>query len=305
MFKLFKAFTAADRLRTLSAMGIKSFGVILFAYLLADIITSAVVPPLLSSVLKAKNVGKRVAISARLDRDLNYHDLRKFVLNRNLFNKSGELPEEEDLSEEPTATAFDMSAPCQKTLLNIGLVGTIYRGVTGSIATIREQGIDTSDIYSVGDFIVGSDQAQIVAISRNQVVINNDGKKECLTLDTAAPKLAQQGKGGAQVERITLDSFYVEQQLGEGFNKIIQAARLIPNTEDNRVTGFKMFAIKKDSILDRIGFKENDVITKVNDVVLSAEQGFALFEQLQESREIRVQLLRHGKEPKTIIIKIE
>ena len=86
---------------------------------------------------------------------------------------------------------------------------------------------------------------------------------------------------------------------------MIQSARLVPNTVDNQVNGYKVFAIQPGTILDKAGFKDNDVITKVNNTVMEAEQGIALYQALKDETLIKVQVLRNGVTPRTIIIRVK
>ncbi|MBI2601538.1 MAG: hypothetical protein HYW48_00630 [Deltaproteobacteria bacterium] len=285
--------------------------IFLISYLAAETVSSSVLPTLLNSVLKAKPAIDKVEFSVAEARSrVNYHEVRKVVLERNFFNKTGELPEESDLQKEDSSLAkFNIEAPCEKTLLKVKLLGTIFLGgETPSLATIKEDGYETADIYTIGDFIIGGESAQVVEIRRNEVIINNLGRKECLELAVGEAKrvgMVKAPKAGDEIKTVEFESAWVEEQLGDGFGKIIQAARLVPNTENNRVNGFKIFAINKDSLFDKAGFKDGDVITQVNDVVMEAEQGFALYQALLDERDIRVNVLSEGKTPRTILIKIK
>lgn len=285
--------------------------IFLASYLAAETVSSSVLPVLLKSVLKAKPATEKIEFSISEARSrVNYHEVRKAVLDRNVFNKSGELPEESDLEmEDKTSDKFNMDAPCEKTTLKVKLLGTIYLGGDrNSFATIKEDGYEAADVYTVGDFIIGTESAQVMAVRRNEVIINNTGRKECLALIVGDEKVAAESKAPKavdEVKTVEFESAWVEEQLGDGFGKIIQAARMVPNTENNRVNGFKIFAIIKDSLFDKAGFKDGDVITQVNDVVMEAEQGFALYQALLDERELRVNVLRDGKTPKTISIKIK
>ena len=80
----------------------------------------------------------------------------------------------------------------------------------------------------------------------------------------------------------------------------------MPNTNaDNGMNGFKIFAIDKASLIGRIGLKNGDIITGVNEVSLKQpEQGFQLYQALQDEREITIKVERKGK-PKTINIQIK
>ena len=90
---------------------------------------------------------------------------------------------------------------------------------------------------------------------------------------------------------------------------IIQKARLVPNTQDNQMTGFKIFAIDQASLLGKTGLKNGDVITAVNDTSLKQpEQGFSLYQEgvPGDEKEITIQdILRGGTTPMTITCRIK
>ena len=162
-------------------------------------------------------------------------------------------------------------------------------------------------------------------MERTRVILNNGGKKECLEKIVKGPKgttsnFASAGgfsssgsgsSGGAPPPASTgkdcaLEEKYVQDQLGPGFGTIIQKARLVPNTTDNQMNGFKIFAIDQSSLLAKIGLKNGDIITKVNDVSLKQpEQGFTLYQAFQDEREVLIHLLRKGKTPMNITCRIK
>ena len=296
---------------------IKIAFVILGSYLLATGVNATLLPKMTkafsSPTAKIKNLdtgGENISIK----NTVNYHDVKKAVLDRNVFNVSGELPKEESDEGDKGKGVFDINGPCEKTSLKIKLLGMIAMEGRGSIATIKDESFDGADVYSEGDFIIGSDTAQIVKMERNNVIINNGGRKECLELKLGDEKLlasigSSTGGGmqsvGGEESVVDLDASYITSQLGEGFGKIIQSARLVPNTVNNQVNGFKVFGIEPGTLLDKAGFKDNDVITKVNNTVMEAEQGFALYQALNDEKQIRVNVLRNGSTPKTIVIRVK
>lgn len=284
---------------------------VLVSYLLASAVNSTLLPKMTQAFSTASNVkvidgGSEMVSIKNL---VNYHDVKKAVIDRNVFNQSGEVPKEESEDSNKGKGVFDIDGPCEKTNLKIKLVGMIaMEGGRGSIATIKEENFD-SDIYGEGDFIVGADNAQIVRIQRNSVIINNAGRKECLDLKLGDEKLQASISGGGSMGGeetvVDLESSYILSELGEGFGKIIQSARLVPNTVNNQVNGFKVFGIEPGTVLDKAGFKDNDVITKVNNTVMEAEQGFALYQALSDEKQIRVNVLRNGSISKTIVIRVK
>lgn len=308
----------AERVSALQKRVFFSMGAAFIAYITSTVVVAISLPVMMDQIIGSKYVRQETNTDLNLRDKVNYREVNKGILARNIFNSEGQFPEENLESENKTksdASRFNMDAPCTKTDQKIALVGTIFLGGGISLATVRESGIADADIYAVGDIIIGSDNVQVVAIERNRLVMNNAGRKECIEI--AQDLIADSGMGGpggngkpgkvgeSTEESVDLQATWVESELGDGFGKIIQSARLVPNTEDNRVNGFKIFAIKKDSLLDKVGFKDGDVIVQVNSTVMEAEQGFALYQALLDEKEITVRLLGQGKTPKTIKVHIK
>ena len=103
-----------------------------------------------------------------------------------------------------------------------------------------------------------------------------------------------------------LEEKYVQDELGPGFGTIIQKARLVPNTADGQMNGFKIFAIDQASLLGKTGLQNGDIITQVNETSLKQpEQGFALYQAFQDEREVRIHILRRGTTPMMITCRIK
>ncbi len=333
--KPFEAFSDAivksfDRIpkRVQKLLG-QALGIVAVTYFLATGASAVFLTFMMDSALKKSKVSRvNVSASSSRVRLANYRDLRKSIELRNVFNPDGEFPDEdiEEETEEKKPDKFDINARCEKSSLGLTLLGTIFSGnAATSFATIKESGYEVADVYKVGDSIIGQDGAKLVAVGRKKVVINNKGVKECLEIDeklvkqaskpnmsAPVPPLTMGGGDGAEGEgdgeapsTVSLDNQYVSGELGEGFGKIIQAARFVPHMVENRVDGFKIFAIKKASLFEKIGLKNGDIVTRVNDISLQQpDQGFALYQALQDEKEIQLSILRGGKTPKTINLRI-
>ena len=301
--------------------GVKTVSLMLGLAYLAAVISNGI---FLSVFLNPQKIGQIVPreISSIEDSTppVNHTELRNVILARNLFNLDGKVPEESEVSASGSNSGvFDPNAACEKTTLPIALVGTIYMGSSSSSVILRETGYSEADIYKVSDKIVGFPNATIYAIERKSIILNNDGRKECIELApdpnkkksmsggaslAGASKLDQPISGGS----VSLESSWVEKELGEGFSKVLQAARLVPNISpsDGKMNGFKIFAIAPGSIMTKIGLQNDDVITKVNDISMNQpDQGFAIYQAMQDEREITVHVLRNGKVPVTLNVKIK
>lgn len=297
------------------------------AYLAATIMGGVISSSLLSGVFASRariNVRTDDAADVTLDRPVmaNTRDLQKIIKERNIFNSEGKFPEEKIGAQGGGSLArFDINAPCNPTTLPIELLGTIYLGDRmKSLATVKDKAYSEADIYRVGDSIYGNEMAVVAAVERQKIIINNNGAKECIDLDKGDPNAANDGfpsfggtdfggmptgSSGAGSE-ITIESSYVEGELGPGFGKIVDAARLVPNTVDGGINGFKIFSIKGGTLFARIGLQNGDVITQVNETSMKQpEQGFALYQAFQDEKEVRIQLLRGGTTPQNITVRIK
>lgn len=310
-------------------------GVLFLAYLTAASVSAIVLSTFLTAIA-TKNpepLDQKVSLFSPPVQP-NYRDLKKAIIDRNIFNSEGIYPDEtEDAALGKGGTGnggkFNADGPCSKTSLNLTLLGTIAMGGPKfSLATLKETSYEEADIYRIGDKIVGHDQASIYAIERNQVIINNAGNKECLELDSRPPPnlngpdaaldsapptnissgsvpVETSGETKGDSSSINLEGAWVEAQLGPGFGKIINDARLVPHMVNNKVQGFKIFAIKPDSLFGRIGLSNGDVVLQVGDVSLGqAEQGFAIYQAFQDQREFYISAERNGR-PVSIQVKIK
>ena len=302
-------------------MAFKTFSLMLaLAYLSAVIINGIFLSVFLNPQKVGQIMPREVSAVEDSTTPVNHTELRNVILARNLFNLEGKLPEESEISASgSTSGLFDPNAPCEKTTLPIALVGTIYMGSSGSSVILRETGYSEADIYKTTDKIIRFPNAIIYSIERKSIILNNEGRKECMELSpdpnrkkpagggsnmAAAQNLDQPIDGGS----VKLESSWVEKELGEGFSNVLQAARLVPNISpsDGKMSGFKIFAIAPGSIMTKIGLKNDDVITKVNDISMTQpDQGFALYQAMQDEREITIHVLRNGKVPVTLNVKIK
>jgi general secretion pathway protein C len=291
-----------------------------------------VVGGMMSNSMVSNMIASRSRISARdsdgaaviLERPAmaNVRDLQKQIKERNLFNSEGKFPEEKAAGAGGGSLArFDMNAPCINTSLPIELLGTIFLGdPTKSLATVRDKTYSEADIYRVGDTIYGNETALVAAVERQKLIINNNGVKECIDLDKGVPGVGNDGfpggvsgdfgtlpmSGAGGGSEITVEASYVEGELGPGFGKIVDAARLVPNTVDGGINGFKIFAIKGGTLFARVGLQNGDVITQVNDTNMrQPEQGFALYQAFQDEKVVRIQFLRGGVTPQNITVQIK
>ncbi len=86
----------------------------------------------------------------------------------------------------------------------------------------------------------------------------------------------------------------------ENMNQLFTQIRAVPHFEGGQSTGFRLFAIRQDSLFDRIGLKNGDIISRINGQDLNdPARALAIFQELRNEREITVEVTRN-KEPLTL-----
>ncbi len=307
----------------------RSVLVLLIAYGLASMASSVALVFISDTAMKHRFKTKAEGERVRIGKETNFRDYRKIIVGRNVFNDTGAVPDEPDpTAEGNAANAFNPNAKCQKPTVNVELLGIIHTGNEAtSLATILEKGYTIADIYRSGDRIIGQDQALIYTIEEGRVVLNNNGVKECLEINSlmmksesttpapaaavaaaapAAPSDPEAQSADCPAGTITLESSLVEDSLGPGFSKILETGRLVPYHRDNAMVGFKLIGVRGGSLWTKANLNSGDVITAVNGTSMAQpEKGFAIYESLQTDKQIRLEYLKGGKSPCNLSIEIK
>ncbi len=96
-----------------------------------------------------------------------------------------------------------------------------------------------------------------------------------------------------------IDQSEVDYALGN-LDKLSREARVVPNFQDGATNGFKVFSIRRNSALRKMGVKNNDVLTGVNNFDLSnTQKALEIYSKLQTEKSFRLDILRNG-EPMTL-----
>ena len=256
----------------------------------------------------------------------NFSRIVNQILVRNIFDsQKKKFPDKETqlqkkkIPEQQKKIPAD--APCPKSNVKIQLVGTIITSKKEkSVAFIVESGYKDPDMYFEGEYLFDEGNILITEIKRKMLVLDNNGKKECVFADEATKKLETtmkknkkppetSAKGPDQNidvvdDQIFLDPNYVEKELGPGFANILNKQRLVPNIDSKTgaTNGFKIFSIQPDSLFAKLGIQDGDIITGANDFDLrDPTQGFKLFETLKEESEVTITFIRKGKKQQRYI----
>ena len=154
--------------------------------------------------------------------------------------------------------------------------------------------------YAVGD-VVGS-EGKIRTIEQKKVCMEDGG---CLCMGGEERKVASAGteEGTTDGEGVTkvsdtkylVDRSFLEKQLGN-VETLATQIRASPKTEDGSVVGFRLSAIRKGSVFDKLGIKNGDVVHTVNGATLtSMEAVMGAYGSLQNERGFNFEITRRNQ----------
>lgn len=278
---------------------INSILVILTGIVLADIsnniLRKIIEPPVKTiNIQFGKTVDQAGKMIQRPKNDLGYYSI---IYERNLFNSSG-----------GPLTGIVSAGPAPLSQLKAKLIGTVVSDSEAedfSFAVIMDTGTNETGIYHVNDMLLN--EAKILKIERSRVIIFRNGAQESLvvyeeeftssgqqisSLPQVAPSFDVRQEGS---NRYVISKDEVERST-QNLGKLMTEARLVPNLEGGKINGYKIFAIKPDSLYTKIGLQNGDVIYKVNGIDISdPERAFQLFQQLKNERYFQVEVVRNNQ----------
>ncbi len=232
------------------------------------------------------------------------------ILDKNIFRAVvKESSSQRKLTAEKPLAA-DQLQNLDKTPLNVRLRGTAVRDQGDSFAVIEDKKTRKEDLYRVGDMIL--DEAKLVQILHDRVVLLREGKRE--TLELFAEKERSTGRRsalppsqtsplvlGRGVRRLGPTRWSVsrdEMELARAnMSQLMTQVRIVPNFVEGKPDGFKLLSIKRGSLFDRLGLRNGDVVRKVNGILLDNPQKvLEVYEALESGQSISVDILRGKRE---------
>jgi len=81
---------------------------------------------------------------------------------------------------------------------------------------------------------------------------------------------------------------------------IAKGARVVPAVKNGQADGFKLYAIRPNSVYSKLGFSNGDTLHSINNMELtSADKALEMYTKLKDSNSLTVEITRRGK-PVTI-----
>jgi type II secretion system protein C len=242
-----------------------------------------------------ETVVNRPALAPRVKTERQYLDA---IMGRNLFNPDAIAdwnPSKATSSGGPDDTITD---------LKITLLGTVVATPASySSALIAEDGDDgPAKGYSIGHHI---HDAEVIAIEPKVVTLKRgNGKTEYLTMDkkTSAPKPpagSPDAEGGVEQlseNKYAIDRAMLDKYIGdiEGISRMGRA--LLHRGADGEFDGYRLSAIRRNTLADQLGIKNGDVVHSVNGSPLtSVQNAMSAYQTMMNEDSFTFEVTRRGQ----------
>ena len=247
------------------------------------------------------------------------------IFKRNIFNSEGALGDAQKSTEEKGKTDTLVKSDLPLSLIGTIYGGTPFNGIAVIETTAKEKKINT---FQVGDLLLK--EATLVEVyPEKAILLRNNGQREYLLIKQEEAKLGRRRqKGGKAVvnsslasstsgggyattpppdnfredgfdrkgNEIQMNESYRDRMLSVDFAKVLQDAKATPNVVDNQLKGFVLTKIRKDSIYEKSGFMDGDVVEEINGVSLTdTAQTIKFLNTLRGEKEIEVRFRRGGQ----------
>jgi general secretion pathway protein C len=252
-----------------------------------------------------------VPLEAFLERNL-FGSLREDLQALEEAKRKAEQQAQDEAKDEGSSSEELDFSTCQQTSLSGALLATVVSSrVENSVAVFEDASSPTgTKMYQEGDTYEG---ARVARVAWRRVYFDNDGRCETMSLDEANARPRRQarvvrsrskkGDGkdlGAGIEKVKSGQYEIPraeiESVLSNLNTLATQARIVPSFKDGKANGFKLFSIKPNSLYQKIGIKNGDVVQRINGYEMnSPDKALEIYTKLKDASTITVDLQRRGR----------
>ncbi|MSP18030.1 MAG: PDZ domain-containing protein [Bdellovibrionales bacterium] len=221
------------------------------------------------------------------------------IENRNIFNVENKIPEPFD---QGLLDCFSQAKPSAQ---RIKLLGTIVMTDENlSVALLEEEGLPMKVAIKKDDTF-SNGRLQALKVDRKKLCfqVRQTQELEFIEIPDDINSLDPFGSGKttAGITKVSetnyaLNQSYLDDQLKD-INNVLQTAKAVPYTIDNKMKGFLIQNIEPDSPFASLGLAQGDILMSANDVVFdNLGKGVEAFQILRNAKRINLKVLRAGQE---------
>ena len=187
-----------------------------------------------------------------------------------------------------------------ETKLNYKLRGVYFSDEASLSSAIVEIQPNKSQHFRIDDEL--AEKITVSDIFRDHILIDRYGKIERLNLQKpAVSKVASSRAAASGIQTSSVATTRLLQNYKKRYvsNPLALAKRFqaIPVQENGRNIGFRLKALRGESLLKKLNFNENDVFTKINGISLDKPfQALDALKSLTTANSVSVTIMRNGSE---------
>jgi general secretion pathway protein C len=233
------------------------------------------------------------------------------IVERNIFC-SGCVPPDVQEKAVERAAAEARREP-QKSTLQLALLAILLTDETSSAAVIRDLSTPQKDaaLFARGSEVFATG-ASVDEVTERRVYLRHGDDIEYLDLDdkpAPPPPPAHPGMTVTSSQPVAMmidhginctgsncqiERALVEQAL-QNTAMLATSARFVPSIRDGRPNGFKVYAIRPNSLFARLGLQNGDTVQAINGNDMSTpDQALALYSKLRSASHLSVRVERRG-----------
>jgi type II secretion system protein C len=218
------------------------------------------------------------------------------IAERNPFGTPNQTRDTDKLMSFDTATSEEMG---------LALSGTIAGNPEVARAIIKNLKTGTSDLYKTGQKV---EDATIEYIGTDEIILSYNGRRKILKLNIAQPGNSTETSPAKTINETSnagrADSsapiIHTDTQTKTGcVEAILKHALIEPHVVDGRVEGFRITDLENIGHAQELGFKNGDIIRKVNGHLLTSRQkAHQIFKKAISQAALNLELLRDDETKK-------
>lgn len=208
-------------------------------------------------------------------------DSYKVILKQNLFGYQGDA-------------GSRIKAPAPVTKLKLRLVATEPGPGVTPFAIIEDTTKNQQEVFDLNEMVFN--QAKLVAVQAESVRVEHAGQIETLVLEEGSKRSSSGIEASERdgVQEYTVSETELSEQLAD-LPRLLSQARAVPYFKNGVSVGMRLFAIRPESLYEKIGLKNGDILKEINDAsIADPAQAIRLFEELRNERSISLKLERNG-----------
>ena len=200
--------------------------------------------------------------------------------------------------------ALGKSAALKRKDFGYLVLGTIVTASkTKSVALLKHRASGKTRAIRVGGQITKG--LLLTAVAKKTVKVKQNGKDYLIRVGSSAefsrvsPRNIVQRHEGLQRRdgNVTVSSAYKDHLIKNELNKILMQAAAELTFKDGRPIGFTLWEIEKGSIYEKLGFKNGDMVTSINDnELVDAGKAVKLLVSLKSAKNLALKFTRNGVE---------